>query len=468
MRSIRTYYTLILIFCTLCVTGTSMLAQDAHGVMTIRLVNRDGDTVVYKRSPSDWRIGPAISGTLHYHFGKLVMPVNPQYDCDGFYILDGGEMGGGGISGGVQFTYQPVGERWGLTFLGNIVDYRSTTTYTRIPGAPISPSYVADNTIISKVSVGYVSFMPQARYNIAAYPGLHVTIGADIDVKVSQSMQRWTTHYDLEQVAVVRNIPFEADNLRLGGSFGAGWDMFAGVLGSYRMTLTPFAALHLGSNIYSKNGSNWNSAYGQFGVALAFSEDVITEETVKRDIQATPPQVPVVVRADERLDIVMPESRGLNIEMLQPPSTPSVADAQPDASKTQNPTQTATPVNKIPFTGRISPNSMQMFSNYNNPLDTALSPKLKGYLDAIADYLRKNPTAEVRIVGHADNFGGTPTETQRVSDERALQVVRYLIRQGISRDRLLASGMGARTPIQNNRTQQGRAANRRVEITIVQ
>ncbi len=121
-----------------------------------------------------------------------------------------------------------------------------------------------------------------------------------------------------------------------------------------------------------------------------------------------------------------------------------------------------------PALPRVLPNQIQIFSGYSSPIDTSLSDELRRYLDAVVEYLKQNPRAEVRIVGHSDNFGGTPEQTQRISDERALQVVRYLMSKGIARERLLASGMGARNPIQSNRTPQGRMANRRVEITIVQ
>ncbi|MFN5865559.1 MAG: OmpA family protein, partial [Candidatus Kapaibacterium sp.] len=95
-------------------------------------------------------------------------------------------------------------------------------------------------------------------------------------------------------------------------------------------------------------------------------------------------------------------------------------------------------------------------------------PRLRGYLEALSDYMKTNPSYLLRIVGHSDNFGGSPAETQRISDERALQIVRFMMKSGISRDRLLASGMGARSPVASNRTPQGRASNRRVEITIIE
>ncbi len=461
----KTEYILCIAFLLL-FSAVGSSAQSALSPITISLTNRDGDTVVYRREAAEWRIGPTMSGTLHYHFGKIIMPVNPQYPCDGYYMLDGGAMGGGGMTIGVAFDYQQPDELWGFSFLGNIYDYRSTTTYTNIAVGPTHTNFPLDSTVITKASVGYVSFMPQARYNIVEYPGLHLLMGLDIDVKVSQKMQRYNTHYDLERVDVIRDIPFQADNLRLGGAFGAGWDMLAGVIGDYRMDIEPYALFHVGSNIYSRNGSNWNSVYGQFGVALKFGEDIITNSVIPRNpAVSSEPANSELVKTDDKINVVMPESRGMMIEMLVP-SMMDAATAVDQSSAQTTPTQTAP--NKVPYTGRLVANSMQIFSTYNNALDTALSPKLKGYLDAVADYLQRNPSAQFRIVGHADNFGGTPIETQRVSDERALQVVRYLIRQGISRDRLLASGLGARSPIQNNRSPQGRIANRRVELTIVQ
>jgi len=113
------------------------------------------------------------------------------------------------------------------------------------------------------------------------------------------------------------------------------------------------------------------------------------------------------------------------------------------------------------------PNRIERFL-YPGERTVALTPELRQYLDALAEYLRLNPQAEVRIVGHTDDFGGSLEETQRISEQRAQAVVEYLVQRGISRARLLASGMGARQPIADNRTAAGRAQNRRVEIVVVQ
>ncbi len=303
----------------------------------------------------------------------------------------------------------------------------------------------------------YITFMPQARYYYTDYPGLHFLAGLDVDVLTTKSLARTDVVYNDERIDVQRRIGFEPNWLRVGGHIGAGWDLFAGLLGSWRMTLTPFMTLHIGTNSYSKNGSNWNSAYVRGGASLTFGEDIITETILPRN-PAVPAQAPPAIAALQgQWKAPVEPTQGLYVATLLP--TIAESDIVPP------PPPARTPPPALP---RVVPNQIQIFTGYANPTDTALTDELRRYLDAVAEYLKQNPRAEVRIVGHSDNFGGTPAQTQRVSDERALQVVRYLMSKGISRDRLLASGMGARNPIQSNRTPQGRMANRRVEITIVQ
>ncbi|GBD05940.1 Peptidoglycan-binding protein ArfA [bacterium HR20] len=435
------------------------LAAQVAGIDTLGLqyVRDDGDTVIITRSPGQWRIGPMISGTYHMHFGKLIIPANLVCPTDGYLVLNSGGFGGGGIGIGGQYVYHPSGSLWGVSFMVSIFDVRQTTSVTRVPGLPVNPSFELDNTIVAQNAMTYITFMPQARYYYTDYPGLHFLAGLDVDVLTTKSLARTDVVYNDERIDVQRRVGFEPNWLRVGGHIGAGWDLFAGLLGSWRMTLTPFMTLHIGTNIYSKNGSNWNSAYVRGGASLTFGEDILTETILPRN-PAVPSQAPPAIAAQHvQWKAPVEPTQGLYIATLLP--TIAESDIVPP------PPPTRTPPPALP---RVVPNQIQIFTGYANPTDTALTDELRRYLDAVAEYLKQNPRAEVRIVGHSDNFGGTPAQTQRVSDERALQVVRYLMSKGISRDRLLASGMGARNPIQSNRTPQGRMANRRVEITIVQ
>jgi outer membrane protein OmpA-like peptidoglycan-associated protein len=113
----------------------------------------------------------------------------------------------------------------------------------------------------------------------------------------------------------------------------------------------------------------------------------------------------------------------------------------------------------------ISYNRTQTF-RFPTSTSSSLSAETQKYLDELASFMKQNPRATVRIEGHTDNIG-TPTELQRISDERALQVVRYLLKKDIPRGRLFPSGQGSRKNIADNRTAEGRQANRRVEIVVV-
>ncbi len=444
------------------IAAVSVWAQVA-GIDTLglRFVRDDGDTVIMTRSPGNWRVGPMMSGTYHMHFGKLIIPANLVCPTDGYLLLNSGGVGGGGIGIGGHYVYHPQGSKWGVSFMVSIFDIRQTSSVTRLPELPVNPSFELDNTIVAENTLTYITFMPQARYYYSDYPGLHFLAGLDVDVLTTKTLERTDVRYNDERIDVQRRVGFQPNYLRVGGHIGAGWDLFAGLIGNWRMTLTPFLTLHVGTTSYSKNGSNWNSVYLRGGASLTFGEDVVTETILPRDPnapQTAPP--PIAMAASPNVRLAVQPTQGLYIATLLPTMEPP-ADIVPPPAPTTTP---ATP----PPLPRVVPNQLQIFTGYRSPTDTALTDELRRYLDAVADYLKQNPRAEVRIVGHADNFGGTPAETQRASDERALQVVRYLMSKGIPRERLLASGMGARSPIQSNRTPQGRIANRRVEITVVQ
>ena len=96
---------------------------------------------------------------------------------------------------------------------------------------------------------------------------------------------------------------------------------------------------------------------------------------------------------------------------------------------------------------------------------TQILPKSLPTLNEIADVLRKRPTAHVRIEGHTDDVGSDKFN-KKLSDGRAQSVRTYLIGQGIAPERLEAIGYGEERPIEDNKTEDGRSANRRVEFFI--
>jgi len=87
----------------------------------------------------------------------------------------------------------------------------------------------------------------------------------------------------------------------------------------------------------------------------------------------------------------------------------------------------------------------------------------KEILDKVAESLLAWPEVRVEIGGHSDSLGAEAYNL-RLSRLRAESVRDYLLERGVPRSQLEASGYGETNPIDDNRTEDGRARNRRVEL----
>ncbi len=96
----------------------------------------------------------------------------------------------------------------------------------------------------------------------------------------------------------------------------------------------------------------------------------------------------------------------------------------------------------------------------------SVNPGLQGDLRVLASSLQRYPGTTVQVVGHTDNTGSA-AYNQDLSVRRANAVASVLIGSGVSGNRIAAFGRGESAPIADNLTAQGRAQNRRVDITII-
>ncbi|MGD9888925.1 MAG: OmpA family protein [Halothiobacillaceae bacterium] len=95
-----------------------------------------------------------------------------------------------------------------------------------------------------------------------------------------------------------------------------------------------------------------------------------------------------------------------------------------------------------------------------------IKPDFKYTLDNVAQSLQSYPDTRIQIAGFTDSVG-SPSNNQRLSEDRAFRVRDYLANRGIAAQRMNAVGYGQSRPIASNSTAEGRAQNRRVEITIL-
>jgi len=95
-----------------------------------------------------------------------------------------------------------------------------------------------------------------------------------------------------------------------------------------------------------------------------------------------------------------------------------------------------------------------------------LKSESEAELDIVVKLLNDNPTLRIQIGGHTDNVG-KPADNLILSNNRAKSVVHYLVSKNISAQRLLAKGFGETQPIDDNKTEEGRAKNRRTEMKVI-
>ena len=111
--------------------------------------------------------------------------------------------------------------------------------------------------------------------------------------------------------------------------------------------------------------------------------------------------------------------------------------------------------------------TLNMPSNITFGFDQAsLQPQFYPVLDNVAATLNEYNQTIVEVAGHTDSQG-TDAYNQGLSERRAATVAGYLNGKGVMRDRMITIGAGESRPIASNDSEAGRAANRRVEITLV-
>jgi len=89
-------------------------------------------------------------------------------------------------------------------------------------------------------------------------------------------------------------------------------------------------------------------------------------------------------------------------------------------------------------------------------------------IEQIADVMLRTPElCRIEIQGHTDNRGGRE-HNQTLSEQRAQSVVDFLVRMGVSGDRLTSRGVGMDRPVAPNFTARGRSQNRRTELHITE
>ena len=100
-----------------------------------------------------------------------------------------------------------------------------------------------------------------------------------------------------------------------------------------------------------------------------------------------------------------------------------------------------------------------------NEYDLILTDDLEAYLKDIKQFLQKNTNAQIAIIGHADSKG-SGTSNLNLSETRARNVMKFMIRSGFNPKKLIIEYKGEEDPLRSNSTDQSRRKNRRVELRL--
>lgn len=87
----------------------------------------------------------------------------------------------------------------------------------------------------------------------------------------------------------------------------------------------------------------------------------------------------------------------------------------------------------------------------------------KKTLGEVAKMLREDPKLSLSVEGHTDNVGSA-ADNLKLSENRARSVMQTLVASGVDAKRLKSKGLGQTAPVADNRAEEGRAKNRRVEL----
>ena len=209
-------------------------------------------------------------------------------------------------------------------------------------------------------------------------------------------------------------------------------------------------------NAYSGDGAYWTDSYGNIFRSATTGECVRsgswTPEAALEECEAKPAEAKPakaepapVAAAPVAAAIVDSDGDGVADDADKCPDSPS--DKPVDAN--------GCTIEKVVLKNvQVELNSAELTAGSTTELDKAVNA------------MNKYPALRIEISAHTDNTGDA-AYNQQLSEKRASSVRDYMVSQGIAKDRMEVKGYGEDKPVADNNTREGRAANRRVEMKVL-
>ncbi|MDD0808819.1 OmpA family protein [Curvibacter sp. RS43] len=149
---------------------------------------------------------------------------------------------------------------------------------------------------------------------------------------------------------------------------------------------------------------------------------------------------------------------------IAPKAAPAAAPAAPAAAAAPAAPAAAAPAAAAPA---VAASKVTYAADAFFDFDKAvLKPEGKAKLDDLVGKVKDINLEVIIAVGHTDSVG-SDAYNQKLSVKRAESVKAYLVSKGIEKNRVYTEGKGEKQPVADNKTAEGRAKNRRVEIEVV-
>lgn len=154
----------------------------------------------------------------------------------------------------------------------------------------------------------------------------------------------------------------------------------------------------------------------------------------------------------------------LKLTPCEKPAPPAPAPPAPPAPAPPAPPVPAPPAPPAPAP---APKPVVFDTIYFDPNKTNITPIAAKALDKNGQILNGNPNIRVEIGGHTDGEG-SEAANQKISEKRAQSCKKYLMDKfNIPEKQMITKGYGATKPVADNKTQEGRSKNRRVEFKVI-
>ena len=151
-----------------------------------------------------------------------------------------------------------------------------------------------------------------------------------------------------------------------------------------------------------------------------------------------------------------PDCDGAIVPVAAPAPAPVAAPAPPPVVAAPAPAPTPPAATKVTY-------AADAFFDFNK---SVIKPAGKAKLDDLVGKIKDINLEVIIAVGHTDSVG-SDAYNQKLSVRRSEAVKAYLVSKGIEKNRVYTEGKGEKQPVADNKTSEGRAKNRRVEIEVV-